>query len=73
MTDTATDCCPQVEELGAAAALCGCVGRLCGSGALLHHPHHSCPGPHQRTTPTLHLAPLDCHVAMLLQRRHACE
>ena len=43
----------QVEELGAAASLCGCVGGLCCPGALLHHPHHSCPRPDQcETFPT---------------------
>ena len=38
----------QVEKLGAAASLCGCVGCLCCPGALLHHPHHSCPRSDQR-------------------------
>lgn len=37
----------QVEELGAAVALCGSVGRLLCLGTLLHHPHHCSPGPHQ--------------------------
>ncbi len=37
----------QVEELGAAAALCGGVGRLLCPGTLLHHPHHCSPGPDQ--------------------------
>ena len=46
----------QVEELGAAAALCGCLGRLCGPGTLLHHPYHSRARPHQCETPYSHLA-----------------
>ncbi len=37
----------QVEKLGTPVALCGSVGRLLCLGALLHHPHHCSPEPHQ--------------------------
>ena len=37
----------QVEELGAADAVCSCLGCLLCPGTLLRHPHHCSPESHQ--------------------------